>query len=427
MTGLLMAGVALAATVPGDQPDSSAYVGYSWNGYMPAFKDAKGVSIPFMPNRIYPPINYKGDFYVDEYTNAKIKQVWQDLKAKEPEAAKKILANISANTDETSSGFRLTGWLDPKGVINGNNDLKLAEIRRPAFFGQAPYFEDIAKVEKDTYTVEFTVPRDSYEQLQLKQSVPVKLRGWFIKGKRVSDNKGKQIHALVVYFDGSGGQLCIIQHPGAPAFVYDVQTKQYKSVLYPNKNFQTEKWGYRSSRNYLYGFNQAGFDVLIVDKRGHGISGGVNANNSAEMAEDFFRMLDQLESGEGLTVLTPTGQLLQGKETTGLLLRGKPAKQVPVIIGGASQGSIITCFAMQKNFVGWTAYNEPGQKFSPAKKYNIKAAISLANFAGGLGYCSDPDLRNSSGWGRGVCQEAAYRIEKKKHDDEADFGNIGQY
>jgi hypothetical protein len=145
------------------------------------------------------------------------------------------------------------------------------------------------------------------------------------------------------------------------------------------------------------------------------------------MAEDFFRMLDQLESGEGLTVLTPTGQLLQGKETTGLLLRGKPAKQVPVIIGGASQGSIITCFAMQKNFVGWTAYNEPGQKFSPAKKYNIKAAISLANFAGGLGYCSDPDLRNSSGWGRGVCQEAAYRIEKKKHDDEADFGNIGQY
>jgi hypothetical protein len=412
MVGLLMAGVALAANVPNDQPDSSAYVGLGWNCYLPAFKDTKGVSIPFKPTSIHPPIGYNGDFYVDEFTDAKIKQAWQDLKAKDPEAAKKILANISANTDETSPGFRTTGWLDPKGVVNGNNDLKLMEIRRPAFFGQAPYFEDIAKVEKDTYTVEFTVPRDPYEQLQLKLTAPVKLRGWFIKGKGVPDNKGKRVHALVVYFDGSGGQLCLIQHPDAPPFVYDVQTKQYKSVPYPNKNFQTEKWGYRSSRNYLYGFNQAGFDVLMVDKRGHGISGGVNANNAAEMAEDFFRMLDQMESGDGFSILTPTGQLLQGKETSGLLLRGISAKKVPVIIGGASQGSVISCFAMQKNFVGWTAFNEPDQKFSSAKKYNIKAALLLADFAGGLGYCSNPDLRNSTGWGGGICQEAAYRIER---------------
>jgi hypothetical protein len=409
---ILLSGVTAALATPGDQPDSSAYVGYGWNGYLPAFKDAKGVSIPFMPTHISPPLDYKGDFYVDEFTDAKIKQAWQELKAKDPEAAKKILADISANTDETSPGFRLTGWMDPKGVVNGNNNLNLTEIRRPAFFGQAPYFEEIAKVEKDTYTVEFTVPRDPYERYQLKITTPVKLRGWFIKGKGVPCNKGKRIHALVVYFDGSGGQLCLIQHPDAPAFVYDVQSKQYKSIPYPNKNFQTEKWGYRSSRNYLYGFNQAGFDVLIVDKRGHGISGSVNANNSAEMAEDFFRMLDQLESGDGMTVLTPSRQLLNGKEAAGLLLRGIPAKQVPVIIGGASQGSIITCFVMQKNFVGWTAYNEPDQKFSPARKYNIKAAISLANFSGGLGYCSDPDLRNSTGWGGGVCQEAAYRIEK---------------
>jgi hypothetical protein len=40
MAGLLMAGVALAANVPNDQPDSSAYVGYGWNGYLPAYKDA---------------------------------------------------------------------------------------------------------------------------------------------------------------------------------------------------------------------------------------------------------------------------------------------------------------------------------------------------------------------------------------------------
>jgi hypothetical protein len=413
MAGLLLAGVALAANVPNDeQPDSSAYVGYGWNGYMPAFKDVKGVSIPFMPTRILPPISYQGDFYVDEFTDAKIKQAWQELKEKDSEAAKKILASVNANTDETSPSFRLTGWLDPQGVVNGNNDLKLTEIRRPAFFGQAPYFEEIAKVEKDTYTVEFTVPRDTYEQLQLKLTTPVKLRGWFIKGKGLLDAKGKRTHALIVYFDGSGQQLCAIQHPDAPSVVYDIQTKQFKGIPSPNKNFQTEKWGVRSSRQYLYGFNQAGFDVLIVDKRGHGISGGVNANNAAEMAEDFFRMLNQLESGNGLSILTPTGQLLQGKETSGLLLRSISAREVPVIIGGASQGSVISCFAMQKNFVGWTAFNEPDQKFSSAKKYNIKAALLLADFAGGLGYCSDPDLRNSTGWGGGICQEAAYRVER---------------
>jgi hypothetical protein len=169
MAGLLMVGVALAATAPNDQPDSSAYVGVRWNGYLPAFKDADNVSIPFMPTSILPPIGYQGDFYVAEFTDAKIKQAWQELKVKAPDAAKKILDGVSANTDETAQGnFRNTGALDPKGAINGNDDLKLADIRRPAFFGKAPFFEDIGKVEQNTYTVEFTVPRDPYEQFQLK-------------------------------------------------------------------------------------------------------------------------------------------------------------------------------------------------------------------------------------------------------------------
>jgi hypothetical protein len=379
MVGLLLAGVALAANVPNDQPDSSAYVGQGWNAYLPAFKDAKGVSIPFKPIGIHPPIGYNGDYYVDEFTDAKIKRAWLELKMKDPEAARKILAGISANTDVSKpKSYQLTGWLDSKGAVNGNDDLKLTEIRRPKFFGQASYFEDIGKVEQDTYTVEFTVPRDTYEQLQLKLTAPDKLRGWFIKGKGVPDAKGKRTHVLFVYFDGNGQQMCAAHHPDAPAFVYDVQTKQYKGVPFPNKNYQTEKWGVRSTRQYLYSFNQAGFDVLMVDKRGHGISGGVNAANPAEMSEDLFRMLEQLESGEGLTVLAPNGQLLQGKQTVNLLLRGVPARQVPIVIGGASQGTQITCYAMQKNFVGWTAYNEPDPKFSPAKKYNIKAAISIS-------------------------------------------------
>jgi hypothetical protein len=407
MVGVLMVGVAAASNEPENgEPDSFAHVGWRLNCFLPAFKDTDGVSIPFKTTSIRPPLGYRGDFYVDEFTDAKIKHSWQELKMKDPAAAQKILAGLSVNTDETAPGrFRITGWLDTKGPVNGNDVLKLIDIRRPAFFGQVPYFEDIGKLEKDTYTVEFTVPSGPYERFQLKQSVPIKLRGWFVKGKGVSTAKGKRTHALVILIQGYGGQMFATQHPDAPCYDYSFKTKKYEGIPYPDKNLCSEQWGPRQFREYFYSFNQAGFDLLIVDKRGHGISGSVNSLDNSEMAEDIFRMMDQLESGEGLTVLAPTGQLLQGKKTAGLLLRGRSAKQVPMVIGGFSQGAQITCFAMQKNFVGWTAFNEPGQKVSPAKNYNIKAAILLGDFAGGIGYWSNPDLGD-------VYSEAARRVEK---------------
>jgi hypothetical protein len=108
-------------------------------------------------------------------------------------------------------------------------------------------------------------------------------------------------------------------------YEYNASTKQYEGLIFPNRKLGTEYWGARQNRQYLYGFIQAGFDLLVVDKRGRGISGSVNPYNSAEMAEDIFRMLDQMESGVGLTVLTPDGQLLQGDHTAGLLLRDRPA------------------------------------------------------------------------------------------------------
>jgi hypothetical protein len=386
MAGMLMAGVALAANVPNDQPDSSAYVGYGWNGYLPAFKGADGVSIPFIPVGIRPPFDYHGDFYADEFTDAKIKEAWEELKVKDPEAAKKILNGLGFVDGKLES--RRIGKLDPKGVVNGNDPLKLTEIRRPAFFGQVPYCEEISKVEQDTCTVEFTVPRSYYERTHLKVTEPVKLRGWFIKGKGVPDARGKRTHAMIILYEGTSGQIFAFTHPDAPEFVYDFQTKQYKGVPYPtlNKNYQSEENWCRKNRYRAYAFNQAGFDVLIVDHRGNGYSGGFNFYDCDEMAEDCFRMLDQLESGVGLTILNPGGQLLQGKQTAGLLLRGMSAEQVPVIMGGFSQGAIVTSFVMQKNLVGWTAFNEPDQKFSPAKKYNIKAALLLDNFDGGPGY-----------------------------------------
>jgi hypothetical protein len=145
-----------------------------------------------------------------------------------------------------------------------------------------PYFEAIGKVEQKTYTVEFTVPRDPYERLQLKLTSPVKLRGWFIKRDGT-----KKTHALFIYHWGKGGQMCAIHHPDAPAYVWDVQTKQYKGVSYPNKNFQTEKCGAWVERQICYDFNRAGFDVLMVDKRGHGISGASMAITPQKWPKTF--------------------------------------------------------------------------------------------------------------------------------------------
>jgi hypothetical protein len=99
-----------------------------------------------MPTRVLPPIGYQGDYYVDEFTDTKIKQAWQELKVKNPAAAKKkILDGMSGKKFYPER--RYIGSLEPKGAVNGNDDLKLTEIRRPAFFGQAPCFEDIAKAE----------------------------------------------------------------------------------------------------------------------------------------------------------------------------------------------------------------------------------------------------------------------------------------
>ena len=56
---------------------------------------------------------------------------------------------------------------------------------------------------------------------------------------------------------------------------------------------------------------------------------------------------------------------------------------------------------MQKNFVGFTAYNKPGEEYTPPKGYNIKSALVFASFAGSIGYTEVAR----------IYREAAFRIE----------------
>ncbi len=370
----------------GDEPDCITHVGYGKNADLPGFfyQDSKGsVCIPFIQTSQQPPKGYQGeDFYAEEFTDAKIKKKWQEF-SQDPDAARPI---IELARSFSLSEFRNTGTVSPIGKIEPNEAVNLADIRRPAFFGQSVYNENIAKVDDKTYIVEFTVPRDTYERIHLKLYTLIKLRGWFIEGEGILDNTGNKTHAIAIIIGGRSIETTAIHHPDDPLYVYDPETKKYQGISYPNEQGRTEKWGLRQWREYLYALNQSGFDVLTIDKRGHGISGGLCASDTGEQAEDLFRMLDQLETGNGLSILTPTGELLIGEQTAGKLLRGEQARNVPVIIGGASQGSMVTAWAMQKNFAEFYPYNHPEGKYTSAYKYNIKGILMLADFTAGIGY-----------------------------------------
>jgi hypothetical protein len=128
-----------------------------------------------------------------------------------------------------------------------------------------------------------------------------------------------------------------------------------------------------------------------LDKRGHGISGGASDSNCNEQGEDIFRALDALESGKGARILTPDGQLRAGEEAADRLFDGRRARDFPVILAGASQGCMATCWAMHKNFVGSCDFDRPNPIERGPYGYNVKAAVLLAPFGGGLGYRSPED------------------------------------
>jgi len=96
---------------------------------------------------------YKGDFYVDEFTDAKLRAQWNQCELDEACYGKvqrssaagprptRIPAPIGADT-------YLLGKID---ADNPNVDLKT--IRRPAFFSRAPYHESIAQDDDHTFIV----------------------------------------------------------------------------------------------------------------------------------------------------------------------------------------------------------------------------------------------------------------------------------
>ncbi len=384
-----------AVRAPSPATDCKARVGASVNAELPGYllPQAGGgtVCVPLMQTSNKPPAGYSGDYSVAEFTDAKLKERWAACKA-EPACFARVNAEMQRWLPPNRRSTRVTGLVDPVGRIDADGEVNLRDIRKPGFFGKAPYREAVAEADGRTSVVEFTVPRDPLERLRLNLQGDIKLRGWYVEGVGVDDGRGGRTRALVIMSPGGGGQLTAIRHPADVAVTVDAATRRVTNVRYPNAT--TEDFHMRGWREILYALNQGGFDVLAYDRRGDGLSGGANDTNTLEQGEDIFRVLEQMESGRGLRMLTPDGQVLQGEAAGGRLMAGQKARQIPLLLLGYSRGSMATGWAMTKNYSGTCSYDLPQVTCTSPKGFpNIKGAILYASFVSGAGYVpASPDL-----------------------------------
>ena len=375
--------------------DCKAWVGADRNTELPGYllkqSDGSTQCVPLLQTANQPPQGYVGDYYVNEFTDAKLKQRWLECKA-DAVCGKRIGDQMKRWLPPNKErATRVTGTVDPVGKIDSDGMVDLRQIRKPGFFAKAPYNEAIAEADKRTHVVEFTVPRDPLERLKLNMQGDIKLRGWYLEGQGVDDGKGGRKRALVIVSAGGGEQLTAIQHPDEVSIVVDPATRKAQSVKFPNAT--TEGMGMRSWRAHIHALNLAGFDVLSYDRRGEGLSGGFSDTNTLEQSEDIFRALTQMESGAGMRLLTPDGQLLEGDAARGKLLAGQKAREIPLLLLGYSRGSMATGWAMAKNYAGACSYDLAEVTCTAPKGYaNIKGAVLFASFVSGAGYL--PEARD---------------------------------
>lgn len=368
------------------RPEGTRKVGWDGNETLPGYmmNDPEGLAcVPFTPTAQFPADGVNGDFYVEAFTDECLRTRWKaarDNPDRALESSGRLLVTVPHE-------YRETGAVDPFGRVDPHGEVDLTEIRRPAFFARNGYREPIARVEDRTYTIEFEVPREAYEEKHLGLSSSLKLRGWYILGDGVVDGSGAKTRALAVVNSGRSMELTLLSDPADACYTRDPRTGDFVAAKFPTQ--RSERFGMDNWRNYLLALNEAGFDILAYDKRGHGVSGGYNDSNTLEQARDIYRGLDALETGRGLRALMPDGVLMAGDQSAGMLLGGRKARDIPIVLGGASQGSMIVGWAMHINFVENVFYDRPEVPPGPPLHYNVKGAIALAPFLSGVGYRSE--------------------------------------
>jgi pimeloyl-ACP methyl ester carboxylesterase len=395
----------VTSRAPVPAPDCQARVGYDRDAVLPGYllptSAGAWTCIPFTTARFKPPAGYKGDFYVDEFTDAKLRAQWEECK-KDKSCYDRVYAQVMArhppnrerSIKDPHKRF-LLGKIEEKGDATD-----LASIRRPAYFAREPYREPIAADDAQTYIVEFTAPAEAYERLHLHNSTDVKLRGWYIQGAGVDDGKGHKVRSLITVSGGGGDRVTAIDDPRDAIYRQDPVTGATVLNDYPNAT--TGAKGMAVWRGVVHGLHQAGFDVLEFDRRGVGISSGTGETNTLQQGHDLLEIVASLRSGNGMRALTPSGALLRGHEAAAAVHGSAPDAGMPVFLLGSSRGTMASSWAMTINFDKDCSYDLPEIQCSPARHDpHIKGAILIAEFSSGVGYLPAETSPNDDSRGPG--------------------------
>jgi len=354
----------------------------AWPAYLANDVPGLRVPVPFSPTLNFPPAGYRGDYCTDAFTDRVIRDAWRGLDKNDDVTRDDALAYASQFGERNV--FRATGAVDPAGKIEAGFEGDLRRIRRPAYFGALPYREKIAGLDASTTVVEVSVPADRHHRRFFKEvGETLHLRGWYIRGEGVVMEDGERRAALAIMLGGRGTELTAISHPNDAPYRMVGNARLFEPATYPSA--RTENCSSRTWRDYLSDVQSIGLSVLALDLRGHGASDGENASNAFEQGMDVFRMLDALETGQGLRIIGPDGVSKAGSAAAGTILSGAAARQIPVLLFGTSQGSMAASYAMHANFVSDFDFST-GMELGGPRGYNLKGAILEAEYAKGLGH-----------------------------------------
>jgi hypothetical protein len=369
-------------------------------GYILPTSAGPRTCVPFSSARAHPPEGYKGDYYVDEFTDAKLRKAWEACRADttcHDRVFKQVMARHPPNKEYALTDPHVRYLL---GKIDETADVDLKTIRRPAFFAQAPYHESFAAADDRTYTVEFTAPPEPYERIHKQMTADIKLRGWYTQGAGIDDGKGGKVRALVIMSGGGGSRLVAIDDPSDHQYRTDPATGN--TVLNDFPNATTGAQGQALWRLTADILNKAGFDVLSIDRRGVGVSGGYSDTNTLQQGRDLLAMVASLRTGKGMRALSPAGETLKGYEAATAIHGGKPDAGQSVFFLGSSRGTMSSGWAMTLNYDKDCTYDLPTITCKgPVGDKTIRGAILISEFSSGVGYLPSQTTAMDDGRGPG--------------------------
>ena len=370
-------------------PDCTAPVGYDRDqmlpGYLVATAAGPKTCIPFTTVAATPPANYRGDFYVAAFSDARLRAQWAACKTDAAcfaRVSRQIAARRPPNREraitDPHARFLLGKVEEPAAGL-----LDLTRVRRPAFFAAAPYREPIAALDSRATTVEFTAPADAFERLHRNEQAPVRLRGWYLRGAGVGPSHRP---ALVVMTGGGGARIAAIDDPSDTLYRIEPSGRTRPND-FPNAT--TGSPGQAVWRRLAVTLVAAGYDVLLYDRRGVGLSSGYSDTNTLQQGRDILAIVAALHTGAGLRALAADGTTVEGA-TAARLARGvDPAAALPVLLLGSSRGSMASGWAMTINFATDCAYDMPDPGCRPPRRDpSIRGAMLLSEFVSGVGYVS---------------------------------------